>query len=168
MVTSATQKKCHNCEELIHPYATSCPYCGHELEPERAEVVDPEEMEVPPAPYKLHSNQEQPDYAESPFRLVGSETIAQTAEEETPFKKEERQEEVVSSKTDPLDVLKTLSLLLGGMVFFLFGLALVLFSRNGVLTLHWNGNWWPFYLICSIPMLYIGWRSLHELDESGQ
>ncbi len=51
-------------------------------------------------------------------------------------------------------------LLLPGAVFFLFGLALYLFSQEGILTLRWNASYWSYYLVLSLPLLYFGWRQV--------
>lgn len=53
-----------------------------------------------------------------------------------------------------------LLLLLPGVVFFLFGLALTLFCSDGILTLKWNQNLAYFYFLGAVPLLYLGWRSL--------
>jgi hypothetical protein len=160
MISTDTQKKCPNCEELIHPYATSCPYCSSDLSREEVDVSLPEQEEIPEAPYQVqHEAALDPEQVESPFRFVGS--------EEEPIEEEPvvGESPPPSEGEDLLVVLKPMAMLLGGMVFLLFGLALFLFARNGVLTLNWNGSWWPFYLVTSLPMLFFGWRSLHEIDE---
>ena len=61
-------------------------------------------------------------------------------------------------------VVMAVALLLSGSVFFLFGVALGLFSHDGVLTLSWDGSFWYAYALLAIPLLLFGWRSLMKLD----
>ncbi|MCH9611122.1 MAG: hypothetical protein S4CHLAM81_15040 [Chlamydiales bacterium] len=52
-----------------------------------------------------------------------------------------------------------LLLLLPGIVFFLFGMLLLLFAKEGMLTLHWKQSLAFFYFLASLPLLYLGWRA---------
>lgn len=53
-----------------------------------------------------------------------------------------------------------LLLLLPGIVFLLFGIALLLFSTDGIFTLKWNQSFAYFYFLGAIPLLYCGYKSL--------
>lgn len=58
-----------------------------------------------------------------------------------------------------------LSMLLSGTVFFLFGLALFLFSKKGVFILQWNGAYWYYYLAFGFLALLFGWKALSGVEE---
>lgn len=200
MLTTDKQKKCYSCEELVHPYATSCPYCGAELtadaqqpsasaySPASAEHTD---HDVPAAPYTpspyTPPGANEPTAEESPFRLVAP-AIEEHSEPPAAWRVEEPEPEQAiqdsaaepDQPTDLADlpdventhlaqmrtIMTPMLLLLGGTVFFLFGLALFLYSKDGVFTLHWNGDAWPVYLVASLAMLFFGWKSLHTLEEA--
>lgn len=68
----------------------------------------------------------------------------------------EEKEELPSGKKEMI----ALVLLLPGIVFFLFGLLLLLFSKEGSLTLHWSQNLAYFYFLGAIPLVLLGWRSI--------
>lgn len=59
---------------------------------------------------------------------------------------------------------KTLLLLLAGMVFFMFGLILFLYSSQPFFTLRWDTSNWIYFLPPSLPMLYFGWKSVQEME----
>jgi hypothetical protein len=55
--------------------------------------------------------------------------------------------------------------LMAGSVFFLFGLILFLFSKDGMLTLQWASHNSLYFLVLSIPLIFFGWNFLHQFDE---
>ena len=59
----------------------------------------------------------------------------------------------------------TLLLLTTGSVFFLFSLVLLLFSHDGILTLQWNSEYWPLYLIVALASLFYGFKHLSRINE---
>lgn len=61
-------------------------------------------------------------------------------------------------------IMMAVALLLSGSVFFLFSLALALFSQNGILTLQWDGSVWYIYLTAAIPLILLGWKSLMKVN----
>ncbi len=67
------------------------------------------------------------------------------------------------STSDSTTVFSCLLFLLGGSVFFLFGLVLWLFSQNGVFTLNWNGDYWYVYLSGGLALLGLGCRVLKQV-----
>lgn len=145
MVFNEEQKKCYQCEELIHPYAESCPYCGctFELSSEQQQFTE----SIPSSVYQRQSFELEKEFESPSLQVVEEKDDDQEAQE------------------DVLAVIKPTVLLLSGTVFLLFGLSLFLFSHNGVLTLSWNSHWWPFYLILAFPMLFFGSKSLSDVDE---
>ncbi len=160
---SAVPKKklCWNCEGNIVTNIDNCPYCGvyvhssemDEINDWHAPYTGETKTEEIPSPfYKLHPEQE---------IVNDSSQVPENTPSLSLFEQLKK------------DVLPTL-LLMAGSVFFLFGLVLVLFSHEGTLTLQWNGNLWPYFLIGSIIFIAVGWILLfqnnqdenQDLDES--
>ena len=148
MTATPKKKLCWNCEGRVSLAEENCPYCA---------------VYLGPAP---DENGESKDILAPPYRLVESEDETVPA---SPYasEKEEEEEEVDLSvaKADIKEVVLPLSLLSAGTLFFLFGLVLLVFSNQGVLTLTWNGDYWYFYLIFALPMLFFGWRSLKRFEK---
>lgn len=154
----ATPKKrlCWNCEGNVSLADETCPYCGVS--------VIPASLESAPSPYvSAYSHENENKELEIP---------------RSPYAPPEQKSEAVSlshAETEdesevPLNEFKNtltaLMLLLAGSVFFLFGLTLALFSQQGVFVLQWNGSYWFIYSLISIPLLFLGWRSLLKLGEN--
>jgi len=57
------------------------------------------------------------------------------------------------------------ALLLGGAYFAVIGLMQLFFSKNGVLRLEWNANYWFFYFLVSAPLFYFGAKKIKHLEE---
>ncbi len=160
MSTQPKKKLCWNCEGRVSLKDENCPYCGVYLSPlgsdedsesketlfsppYRVEEADQDERKVPVAPYAA-------EQSHSPTRT--QEAIKPSSElAKTPFLTSEMQ-----------SIVLPIILLLSGSVFFIFGVALMLFSQNGVLTLQWNSDYWYLFFIFSLPMLYLGWYFIHN------
>jgi hypothetical protein len=54
-------------------------------------------------------------------------------------------------------------LLIGGTNFAILGLIQLFFSKNGVLALEWNANYWFLHCLISAPLLFYGYRKLRNL-----
>ncbi len=50
-----------------------------------------------------------------------------------------------------------------GATLLLFSLCLLLFSKNGVLTISWDAGWWPLFALLSGGLLYISFRTNQRL-----
>lgn len=153
------KKLCWNCEGSAPLQDENCPYCGVYLSPlslsgRQGDLFDP--------PYRLGNRNDQEQVPAPPYAISPAE---EQKKAEPSVLAMDAAEEESSEKTVIQEALLPLILLLSGSAFMLFGLALLLFSRHGVLTLHWNGSYWPFYLVVSLPMLVFGWRSLQQLSE---
>lgn len=154
MAQKNEKRLCWNCEANVSHHLAQCPFCGVDVTkpPARDEnsifkgysSTSTPKQEIP-----------QPPYARVPTKdfVVTEEdwNSAIQAEKEAP-----KEETPPSAKRDMIALL----LLLPGIVFFLFGLALILFSSNGVLTLRWNEHVAYFYFLGAAPLLYLGWRAL--------
>lgn len=147
------KKLCWNCEGATSFEEANCSYCGVYLHPSSISDSDEDEDLFNP-PYKLApEDQQNSSITQSPFSLKKS---SEQSKEHT-----ESNDELESVDDSSFSVMKNavapLFLLLGGSLFFIFGIALMLFSKDGMLTLHWNSDYWFLYLLVSIPMLCIGW-----------
>ena len=78
---------------------------------------------------------------------------------QAPVQEEAQESEVDEEKSGKREMIVFL-LLLPGVVFFLFGLVLLLFSDEGALTLTWSQNLAIFYFLGSLPLIFLGWRAL--------
>ncbi len=152
------KKLCWNCEGNVAWHEEDCPYCGvcvkgPHLEESSKEQRRPSHISALNPPYRL-------------------EQALTTGIPRSPFDIEEDKEEVEDEKpiepirrVEPSSLLPLLLLLLGSLSF-VFGLILLLFSKDGVLTLRWNGDYWYLYLLVAIPLLGMGWRVLNRLDST--
>lgn len=86
---------------------------------------------------------------------VESETVFSSSFEESKIEK----------NLSSFDYLKPLTLLLLGSTLMIFGFILFLFNQKGVFTLQWNADAWYLYLLVALPLLWIGWLSLKQIDD---
>jgi hypothetical protein len=161
---------CWNCEGNVSHHIAQCPYCG-------VDVTQP----APPrdenaifkgfaSPFQSAPKQDIPKPPYSTGRLVNPKKVNESSKEAPPVTEEEwnsalnENQETTPEEELPLASKKelvALLLLLPGVVFFLFGLALILFSNQaGVLVFQWNRNVAYFYFLGALPLLYLGWRVL--------
>jgi hypothetical protein len=148
------KKLCWNCEGNVSVVEETCPYCGVSIVP--ASLDNPSTRFSPPYnPSSVHEGAiPRSPYAPQEDKESGN-------SEKLPAEVEENEESLEEFKK----VLISVCLLLAGSVFFLFGLALALFSRDGLLILQWNGNLWYIYTGLSLAMLLLGWRALLKIEE---
>lgn len=177
MPTTTIQKKCWNCKEAVHSYASSCPYCGADVSTPPAAGAEGSNGPLAP-PYRLVNSTQQEDMAPpSPFasspRLYPTDEVWENSQEGSergaPSGKEALHANLNStngSKASMTQVIAPMTMLLSGAVFFMFGLVLLMYSQDGVFTLHWNGNRWPYFLFPSLALLFFGWKSAKKLKDS--
>lgn len=55
------------------------------------------------------------------------------------------------------------ALLLGGVHFSILGLMQLFFSKNGILRLEWDANYWFFYCLIGAPLLYFGIKKVKKI-----
>lgn len=167
------KKLCWNCDGSIALQQDQCPYCGVDLTTPTS-VLDPftfqkNNISIPSgesASYLGHPFQKAYQDEAIPKAPYGSfQNLAVSDEEwnqaldgeENPVEEETEQETPTSSHKSEMIALM---LLLPGVVFFLFGLMLLLFSHDGSLTLEWNQTFAYFYFLGAIPLLILGWKTL--------
>jgi len=152
-----TQKKklCWNCEADVDLDAENCLYCGVYLYPENTPKENRE-----PEPEKVEAFEEEEkdeEVPEAPFAQLDDEDMVPTEEDFiTQVKKE---------KGEVKGIVLPVLFLLAGILFFIFGILMYFYQKNGVLTLQWNANYWFVYLFFSFPLMYIGWRTLQYIEE---
>lgn len=141
MSTSVKSKMCWSCEGNVPLTAQSCPFCGVTLD-----------NPTPRADYK------------PPYRLAKHEET-----EAIPVAPMLKTEEVPENEEDGLvnqtrKVMISLACLSVGVIFFIFGAVLGLFSgADGVLKLQWDAHYWYLYLALGLPLVIIGWRTLGSI-----
>lgn len=153
MNKSQKKRLCWNCEGSVSISEETCPFCGVSVVPAFLEGAG---AEFAP-PYFSYAENDL-DIPKSPF--AGHEEFAEPENREFAKEAEEGEIDVDEFKRVAIAV----TLLLSGSVFFLFSMALGLFSHNGLFTLQWDGSYWYLYTILALPLLFIGWRSLMKLD----
>lgn len=157
MTKSAKKRLCWNCEGSVSIAAETCPFCGVSVIP--ASLDSPVQNFAPS--YRPGATQEN-TIPRSPY--VSNEDKITPEEKEGQRNLKELEDSEISLDNFKSSLIAVV-LLLTGSVFFLFGLALVLFSHNNVLTLQWDGSFWFIYSGLSIPLLFLGWRALLKFDE---
>ncbi len=161
---SATSKKrlCWNCEGNVPAEMENCLYCGVYLGAVSVAENKKTKLEISP-PYKQQPKEQPQAIPKSPY---GS-AFEQTMEPPAAVEDEERQIEAAKASLEEIvSIVKPLVLLLGGSLFLLFSLMMVFFSEEGVFTLQWKSKYWFYYLLASLPLLYLGWRALAFLDRA--
>lgn len=142
------KKLCWNCEGRVTLTEEYCPFCGVYLSPSTLpEGADHQQHLAPP--YKLVEDPSENNLDDANDTDKDDQKLEISEEQEESFK----------------NTLLTIFCLLGGVIFFLFGLVLLLFSQQGVFTLQWKASYWIFYLLVSLPLLLIGWNKLKTLPD---
>lgn len=152
MAGPAKKKLCWNCEGNVSLQEENCPYCGVYLSPSEEGAAEEEMEELFSPPYRM--DQRPSDIPPSPFGVKSEEVTSMHVAEEMKHGSDELKRIIVP-----------LSMLLSGTVFFLFGLALFLFSKKGVFILQWNGAFWYYYLAFGFAALIVGWKALSRVEE---
>jgi hypothetical protein len=158
---------CWNCEGRVSVKEETCPYCGVSVVPASLDGSD----EAMPSPFQaLFSNyqtENSSDIPASPYAMVHSMDDGHHDHENAKVQSETEEEEEFSENS--LEGFKkgflAILFLLGGSMLFLFALSLALFSHQGVFTLSWDATLWFVYGGLSLPLLFLGWRLLSQLDE---
>jgi len=150
---NAKKKLCWNCEGAVSVNADACPYCGVAALSDTILAFHEQQKT------EQQKGSQQASFSEIPPPLFS--------------KEEEENVEVIASSTvkefddksydETKHVVFSLLFLLGAMVLLLFGVLLVLFSQQGLLTLSWNGDYWFMYVFLSIPLFALGVNSLTKV-----
>lgn len=152
MTKKNDKRLCWNCEGNVSQHLTRCPYCGVDLNQPSSREKNASYNGFA-SPFQSAPTQEvpTPPYARLSKEVAAVDEMRQSTEK--PQKEEE------NAKLKANKEIMSLLLLLPGVVFFLFGLMLMFFSKGGVLSLEWNQNVAYFYFLGATPLLYLGWRA---------
>lgn len=150
------KRLCWSCDAEVSHHLTQCPYCAADVTKplSRESLFKQENAFASPFQTAPKESKQAPSLFSSDYF---PDQFASPAPEQ-PIAKEEvkEEEEGISNKKEMTIFL----LLLPGIVFFLFGLILLLFADGGVLTLSWNQNVAVFYFLASLPLMYLGWKAI--------
>ena len=153
-------KLCWNCEGEVHIQSFQCHHCGSDLTPQEQE----HDAFAPPYQSSGNSN-ENSSIPKPPYPMNYSQKELSVTEEEWNGSSSSPTEESSKIEETAKTLVLTLLLLTTGSVFFLFSLVLLLFSYDGILTLRWNSEHWPLYLIVSLISLFYGLKNLNRINE---
>ena len=153
MSTKTHKKLCWNCDGYVHIYEMQCPYCAADLSDyacDKAKEKKNLSESMDNVRGYVQSEIEHPPYQSSYGHF-----------EEIPKTKELSSKEYeIKEEKDLENPLATLLLLLPGSVLFILGLSMVLFSADGYLTFKFKSKFWVAYLVGSLPLLFLGYRTL--------
>lgn len=171
MSTKEKVRMCPFCEGSIGVDATECKYCGSSLlKGAKSSLYQTQDSlaslyEPPYSPSRkgntrlgvsvdhfAEDNQEE----ELENVHLASERVVKTR---TPFL-EEKSEEEEDSESSHLGALLLLSI---GSQLFTLAWLLFFFSDHGKLVLEWKSRYWFIYALCSLPLLYQGWKRLRRI-----
>ena len=136
---SEAQMQCCYCEEMIHAYATCCPYCYNDVIPSGEALNQPEQK--------------------APAPLLRMDDEARLEDKG----KTERSPPIAISQT--VYMLLSLAALLAGSVFFFFGVLIKLFSKNGVFTLEWSVGCWPYFVFSAVALIMCGLLAHSKIEK---
>ncbi len=159
MTTITKKKLCWNCEGRVGFSEEHCPFCGVYLSPTPTpggEGQGASEEESPQPSYELDGEQTDNHTHASPF---------QEPPQDPQLQQVDSPKVALASNEELRRMVTPMGMLLSGSIFFLFGLVLLLFSKDGKLTLQWSSDYWYVYLTFSLAMLFWGWRSLQLVDD---
>ena len=160
MNSVSSSRLCWNCDGQVDSELDHCSYCGVSLENREEQDFNPPyqietETSTQPLPSPPYAAQAQPPHRE-PVSEEAWDEVQQSEKVRTHAKEH---------KGEIWSVMAPLAMLLGGSVFFLFGLVLFLFSQDGVFTLRWDASYAAFYLVAASILLYFGWQALAQVEE---
>lgn len=121
---------------MIHSYANRCPYCSKDIMPQ------------------MHF-----DHEESLQKGWGEQALVPT--NPLPSKNESS----IALRSQTFYVLLSLVLLLAGSCFFFFGILIKLFSYEGVFTLEWNGDSWPYFVFSAFFCIALGLATFSKIEK---
>ncbi len=177
---------CSNCQADVNSEATYCPFCAADLltgskrEQEQAVQSDMFENQtlkdslasLYKPPYSIRNQQGVgvPDEREeSPFIKAApqkEDPLFQPYEATQP--PPQPPEEIVQEEPPEEDkqrgLVSPLLLLLVGTQLALLGLLILLFSKDGLVTLEWQSKHWFIYCLISAPLVFLGVRQLKRFE----
>ena len=175
------EKMCLSCEGRISLDAEVCPYCAAEQEkvkienPYRAPIFQNQSLEDSLASlYTPPYQGKRPQFAEPQNIQKQLNPKPEPMYNERPLYKDvtERPQmdpllgAMVKEEDDQTksSLWPTVFLFAGANCLFL-GLMQLFFSKNGILRLEWDSNYWFVYCLLGAPFLYLGYKKIKELQD---
>jgi len=172
MTTTEKEKMCVSCEGRIPFDSEVCPYCavkqsGSSQNSFQAPIFENQSLED-----SLTSLYTPPYQGKRPQFGQQSQTQPEQSYEEPSMYKEVTEKPemnpllgaiVEDEEMPPKSSLIPTTLLFAGANITLIGLMQLFFSKNGVLRLEWNANYWFFFCLIGIPLLYFGFKKVKTL-----
>ena len=155
MAEKERYKMCPHCEGQVNIDFDVCPYCGGDTS--YSQTSDNEYM--PQTPYYFGSQNLSPEETISSLYPPPYQPKIDQAEEVEEVMEEKVMEEEAPAQEEAKNILPILFCSLGVLLFVL-GLFMALFSENGELVLRWNAKLWYLYLLTSAPLFYLGFKKL--------
>lgn len=138
------KKLCWNCEGRVAFSDENCPYCGVYLS--SSTLINNENSIYIPSNSQIQEKIDNQASEDNEASITHGESIDQ-------------EEALLPNQGSGI---LAMSLLLIGSIFFVFGLILLVFSKEGVLTLQWNASYWYVYSAIAALSLIVGWKSLKD------
>jgi hypothetical protein len=152
MKTKKRQKMCYNCEGEIDLDVIVCPFCAADLREEKPE------QQTPTYHHSVHLKNLNTQQSLYPSQQA---QIKERVEEEV--QEEEEPNPAVEEEEAPTNTILPIVLMTLGSQLFLFGLLILLFSKNGEMTLKWSAEFWWLYTLASLPFLIFGYKAINKL-----
>lgn len=183
MKSVESEKMCLSCEGRISLSADVCPYCAsHQMplsnqEKFQAPLFDNQSLEDSLTSLYTPPYQGKRPKFDAPFVEQPLPTNSTDPEEESAFSpyhevSNHNQLNPLEGATTPQELNEpkqssflTLTCLLAGAQLAVIGFMQLFFSRNGILRLEWNANYWFFYFLMSTPFFYFGYKKIKSLKD---
>ena len=143
-------KMCPNCEGNVALEVSICPYCGSSVFNQNDNLANK----------KIEEDVKSLSYEETLASLYPPPYKPNIIEEPQEELKQALKEELIEEESV---LLPTIFFWLGVNIL-VFSLILLLFSKEGVLHLKWNANYWFLYSLFSLPLLFFGIKGLKNLN----
>ena len=162
-------KLCANCDGLVDLDVIVCPYCGSDV----TQAVSAQKIEKPAVDNRKNLTLEQtlsslypPPYQP---KSIDSNSLDPNEIDPSDIEMPKVKEKAIdNSKNLKKDSFEKLSLVMPTVLFSLginiclFGLYLLLFSKNGELFIHFKSALWFLYILIGAPLTYMGYKLLNK------
>jgi len=160
MKSLRNKRLCWNCDGEVHKQAVKCNYCGAELSPQNISEAEAEHIK---APYKLESEADINVIPEPPYTVNNDESFDSNLEASVEAALGEDSSVAIEGVNDFKAHLIPMILLPLGMLFVVFSIFMLFFSREGMLIISWTASNWWVYLSLGFLSSFVGWRYLSKL-----
>lgn len=161
MAAIIKKRLCWNCEGRVPQQEENCLYCGVYLNgtldkgPEETQEDFEEHQDV---------RSDKNDTLQNPLYTPIVQNATEPQGKSIPQLPQDEESSILSSMKLNREFCMLLLLLIGS-TFLLFGLALLLFSEQGIFRLEWDASVWFVYEGIALLVLFFGWRLLNNSSE---